>query len=107
MECGECGKSFDSPIQLDEHDATHMYRRVSDYPLVLSIKLPDGCTPGRREAAEAFADAVKEIQKKYPERVFTFTPFDHERSSNFGGVIAWLAIAQADETTISVLKRLG
>ena len=47
-------------------------------PLVLLITLPDGCTPGRWEAAESFAQSIAELREKYPGVKFQFIPFGYE-----------------------------
>jgi len=65
---------------------------VKESPLVLLISLPDGCTPGRHEAAIYFAEAVAESRERFPHRNFQFVTFDHEENERFGGVNAWLAV---------------
>ncbi len=89
--CTECGQEFANNKEFDGH--FHAVQTVSKEAGIYLVTLPDGCTPGRFEAAEAFAKAVLELKAKVPNRMFTFTPFDHEESSRFGGVNAWLAIS--------------
>lgn len=50
---------------------------VREEPLVVALKLPDGCTPGRWEAAESFADSIAELRRRYPGRTFQFVPFSY------------------------------
>jgi len=68
---------------------------VLDGTGVYLISLPDGCTPGRWEAAIYFAEAMAELRENFPGRSFSFVAFgfSHEPSENFHGVNAWLAIA--------------
>lgn len=49
--------------------------KVHDEPLTLLLKLPDGCTPGRFEAAEAFTEIISEMQRRHPGNTFQLLPF--------------------------------
>ncbi len=90
--CNECGKELRSNKEANDH--FHAVTTVSKEDRVYLINLPDGCAPGRWEAAEAFAEAVAELRTKCPSKSFTFTPFDHEKSTGgHGGIDSWLAIA--------------
>ena len=68
---------------------------VRDEPLTLMLKLPDGCTPGRWEAAEAFAEIIAEMHSRHPGKTFQLLPFSYATPS--GGtnpaLDAMLAIA--------------
>lgn len=50
---------------------------VREEPLTLLLKLPDGCTPGRWEAAKAFAEILAEVCKKHPGKNFQLLPFSY------------------------------
>ena len=50
---------------------------VRETPITLMLKLPDGCTPGRWEAAEAFAEIVAQVVVRYPNNTFQFLPFSY------------------------------
>ena len=52
--------------------------KVRDEPITLMLKLPDGCTPGRWEAAEAFAEIIAEMRKRYPGKTFQLLPFNYD-----------------------------
>jgi hypothetical protein len=51
--------------------------KVRDEPLTLVLKLPDGCTPGRWEAAEAFGEIIAEMRRRYPGKSFQLLPFSY------------------------------
>lgn len=51
---------------------------VKKNPLVLIIDLPAGCTPGRWEAAEAFAEEFKKLKEDFPDNEFHFLPFSYD-----------------------------
>lgn len=51
---------------------------LSADPLVLIIDLPDGCSPGKWEAAESFAESFAGIVVKYPGKNFQFIPFSYD-----------------------------
>lgn len=51
--------------------------KVRDKPLTLLLKLPDGCTPGRWEAAEAFAEIIAEMRSRHPDKTFQLLPFSY------------------------------
>lgn len=55
------------------------------------ITLPDGCTPGRWEAAKEFVLAFSELRQKEPRCSFQLTSFSHDSN---GGVTAWLAVGK-------------
>ena len=71
----------------------HKSQTVQYFPHVALISLPDGCAPGKWEAAEYFAKAVSELREQFPHSQYRFVSFDHEENERFGGVKAWLAIA--------------
>jgi len=50
---------------------------VRDEPLTLMLKLYEGRTPGRPEAAEAFAEIIAEMRSRYPGRTFQLIPFSY------------------------------
>ena len=71
--------------------------KVSENPLTFLITLPDGCTPGRFESAEAFGFAIKAINFVQFENSafigevpnsFQFVPFKYEE----GALTSMLAI---------------
>lgn len=55
---------------------------VQKEPLVLLLNLPDGCTPGRWESAEAFSELITETRKRYPDKRFQFLPFSYDTLSD-------------------------
>lgn len=89
--CTECGKEFETNKEFDIH--FHLVQTVSAEAGVYLITLPDGCTPGRWEAAREFAEAVLELKVKVPNRTFSFTPFSFENVEPESGVNSWLAVA--------------
>lgn len=66
---------------------------VRDEPLTLILKLPDGCTTGRWEAAEAFAEIIAEMNNRHPGKMFQFLPFAFETSGSGSALSAMLVIA--------------
>lgn len=95
MKCRECDAKFTENRELTNHEDTHHVLTVAREPFVMLLNLPDGCTPGRWEAADAFVQAIAELQQKHPRRNFQFLPFSFNASS--GGLDAILAIAQPAE----------
>lgn len=77
MKCAWCPAEFSTNSQLESHEAGHKVKKVSDNPPTYLLVLPDGCTPGRWEAAEAFAEAVAELRQACPEADFQFVPFSY------------------------------
>jgi hypothetical protein len=69
---------------------------VREEPLTLILKLPDGCTPGRWEAAEAFAEINAEMCKQYPGKTFQLLPFSYDtyKDGTSPALNAVLAIAR-------------
>lgn len=57
-------------------------RVVREEPLTLLLKLPDGCTPGRWEAVEAFAEIFAEVRMRYPGKNFQRLPFSFSTYSD-------------------------
>ena len=55
---------------------------VREELLVLLLKLPDRCTSGRWEAAEAFTEIIAELGKKYPDKQFQVLPFSFDTPSD-------------------------
>ena len=51
---------------------------VREDPLTLALTIPDGCGPGRWEAAVAFAEVFAEVKSRYPHRTFQYIPFSYE-----------------------------
>lgn len=88
MKCSFCPAEFGMHSELESHEAGHKVKKVSDVPLTYLLDLPDGCTPGRWEAAVAFAEVVAELRKSHS-RPFQFVPFSY---STDGGLEAILAI---------------
>jgi hypothetical protein len=86
MICKECKKKLTTNKEQDEH--FHAVQTVAEK--VYLIDLPDGCEPGRWEAAEAFAKGVAELRNRYPYHTFAYTPFSSDRH---GQVTSWLAIS--------------
>jgi hypothetical protein len=78
MKCPWCTEEFETHSALESHEAGHRVKKVVDDPLTFLLVLPDGCTPGRWEAAEAFAEAVAELRQACPDVEFQFVPFSHE-----------------------------
>lgn len=89
QKCEECGEEFRTQREWVAHCDGHHVKMVTADPLVLVIDLPDGCTPGRWEAAEAFAENVAELRRRFPGKRFQFVPV-----SGGAAVDAWLAIAE-------------
>ncbi len=50
---------------------------LSKNPLSILISLPNGCDPGKFEAAEAFVASIKKIKEVCPEKIFQFIPFEY------------------------------
>ena len=69
--------------------------KVRDEPLTLMLKLPDGCTPGRWEAAEAFAEVIAEMRNRHPDKTFQLLPFNYDTQKDGANpaISAMLAIA--------------
>jgi hypothetical protein len=76
--CEICGAEFATAMQLESHWAGHAVRPVKTSPLSYLLCLPDGITPGRYEAAEAFADAYVELSQMHLDRRFNFFPFSYK-----------------------------
>jgi hypothetical protein len=51
---------------------------VREDPLVLLLRLPDGCTAGKWEAVEVFAEGWATLRQQYPDRSFQLVPFHYE-----------------------------
>lgn len=51
---------------------------VRESPLVLLLRLPDGCAAGKWEAVEAFAEGWAALKQQYPDRSFQLVPFHYE-----------------------------
>ena len=86
LRCVECGARFNTNLELEQHfHAVNTITKGSIYLLLL----PDGCTPGRWEAARAFAKAIAELREKCPNKQFQYIPFDHSD----GAVNSLLAVA--------------
>lgn len=66
--------------------------KVRDEPLTLMLKLPDGCTPGRWESAEAFAEIIAEMRNRYPGKNFQLLSFSYD-GTTYHALDAVLAIA--------------
>ena len=78
--CDECGERFSSNLGVEQH--FHAIKTLNrEKPLIVLINLPDGCTPGRWEAAQEFATAIQELCRRYPHRKFAYVPFDHSEGS--------------------------
>jgi len=94
--CDICGDTFNRRTELDSHDAGHTVRPVSASPLSYLLCLPDGVTPGRYKAAEAFAGAFAELATAHPGQKFNFFPFSYAVGGHGGDTAldAILAIAQ-------------
>lgn len=92
MKCAECGAEFSTLLEFENHNNNaHRVLTVSKNPLIMLLNLPDGCSPGRWEAAEAFAEAIAELRQKHLGQHFQFLPFSLE--ANGGGLNAILAVA--------------
>ncbi|MBI2637352.1 MAG: hypothetical protein HYW88_00490 [Candidatus Sungbacteria bacterium] len=78
LRCVECGAKFDTNLELGQH--FHAVLTVSPRSAYL-ILLPDGCTPGRFEAAQAFAEAIVELKQKCPRKEFQLIPFGHSKGA--------------------------
>ena len=89
MKCPWCPAEFETHSALESHEAGHKVKKVADTPLTYLLVLPDGCTPGRWEAAEAFADAAQELSGVQPNVPFQLVPFSFSQD---GGVNALLAL---------------
>ena len=65
---------------------------VRETPLTLMLKLPDGCTPGRLEAADAFGEIIAEASNRYPGRTFQLLPFNYDACRDGPALSAVLAV---------------
>ncbi len=85
---------YESAVQCPQEGSLgeSLVQVVSEEDGVYLIVLPDGVTPGRREAAEKFAEAVANLRARAPGCSFSFTPFDYESSKESSGVTSWLAV---------------
>ena len=107
--CEECGQEFPDLKAGAAHFDAHHVKTVTMDPLVLVIDLPDGCRPGRWEAARSFAESVAELRTRFPGKRFQIVPFSGRwvgdrmdpGTERFGfantAVDAWLAIAEPEE----------
>lgn len=93
MKCDICGEEFESVLQLEAHSGGHKVRPVQESPLVVLLVLPDGCTPGKWQAATAFAEAVQELRGRYPGVRFQYVPFSYVDGKFDPALRAMLAIA--------------
>lgn len=91
MKCPWCPAELETHSALESHEAGHKVRKVSEVPLTYLLVLPDGCTPGRWEAAEAFAAAVAELRQQH-NRPFQLIPFSYDKG---GGLSAILAVGES------------
>jgi len=51
---------------------------VTQKPLSVIITLPSGCSAGRWEAAEAFAESFKQLGEQFPGKQFQLLPFSYQ-----------------------------
>jgi hypothetical protein len=66
---------------------------VADIPLTLLITLPDGCRPGRFEAAQSFAQSVGRLRELYGKNMnFQLLPFEYVDDEEGTALVAILAI---------------
>lgn len=87
MKCPWCPAEFETHSALESHEAGHKVKKVADTPLTYLLVLPDGCTPGRWEAAVAFAEAVGELRQKH-DRPFQFVPFSYDKDGGLDAILA-------------------
>ncbi|MEK9184308.1 MAG: hypothetical protein AAB892_01095 [Patescibacteria group bacterium] len=92
--CDICREEFEKRSDLTDHWDNHLVKPVSDEPLVRILTLPDGITPGRFEAAEKFAEAIKELRAVYPGVQFQFIPFNYSPSRDGPALESILAVAE-------------
>lgn len=50
---------------------------LTETPLTLIAKLPDGCDEGKMEAAQATAIIIEEVHLAYPNHKFQIIPFSY------------------------------
>ncbi len=92
--CDICGTEFEKRSDLTDHWDNHLVKPVSEEPLVRMLTLPDGTTPGRFEAAEKFAEGIKELREKHPDMRFQLIPFNYDNCRDGPALSAILAIAE-------------
>jgi|SRR3989338_9298624 len=73
LTCSECEKQFAKEDDAKQH--FHAVNTVSTDPLSYLLLLPPTCQPGTMDAARAFAQAMKEVREKHPDKRFSFNPF--------------------------------
>lgn len=86
MKCSWCPAEFTTHGELESHEAGHKVKKVSDVPLTFLLVLPDGYTPGRWEAAKAFAEAVEELRQQHDR--FQFIPFSYDKNGGLDAILA-------------------
>ena len=91
--CEFCDHISESLAEARSHFAGHSVKPVliDKRSSTILITLTDGCTPGRWEAAEEFANAFMELHKKFPSQQFQFVPFSMDGEGNTD---SYLAIGQ-------------
>lgn len=104
MKCSWCPAEFSTNSQLESHEAGHKVKKVADNPLTFLLVLPDGCTPGRWEAAVAFAEAVAELRQTYPNVDFQFVPFS-DVSTTKSGMLPGAAADIATDAILAIQQR--
>ena len=55
---------------------------VKEYPLILLLRLSDGVSEGRWDAAENFAELFAEVRIQCPNIQFQFIPFTNKTGGN-------------------------
>jgi hypothetical protein len=90
--CNICGEEFENREGLDSHDAEHVVRPVGDHHLTYLLTLPDGCTPGRMEAAVALASAYRKLRDKHSNQGFHLVPFSYSEGGRYIDTILAIAV---------------
>ena len=72
---------------------------LDDEPLTCVLRLPEGCTPGRFEAAEAFQEACGELKRLYPGKRFQLLPFSYNTDRGENPALACILAIEEGERT--------
>lgn len=85
--CPECGHVC-AGAESRRHSVTHRARTVSADPLVVGLR----CHP----ADERFAEAIRELRERWPDRKFTLLPASYGRTSVSDGMHLFTVLAVAE-----------
>ena len=84
-------------------------KQVFDNPLTILIQLPDGCTPGRWEAVEAFAQSVADLKNLHPDKNFQLLPFtfDDGNLSSMLAISLTPYVAQLQGNKLEAIRKIA